>query len=722
MNPAGTRFRAAGASAVSVAAMAEDRDLSHLFSPDSIAITGASDDPRKWGNWLAKGALKSEHRRRVHLVNHKRDSVLGRPTLRAASDIPGGVDLVVITVPAAAFADAVDDALQAGARAIVGISAGLGETGPAGLELEAAVAARVREAGAVLLGPNCLGLLDSDAELYLTSNELPKGPIGLITQSGNLALELGEKAAVAQLGFSRMASTGNQADLDVADLIRSYASSDAVEAVAVYCEDFRDGRRFLEAAASCAAVGKPVVLLTVGTSQAAARAARSHTGAIVSGARSIDAACRAAGIERVTTPQQMIDVIEGLLLGSAATGRRVAVLADGGGHGAVGADVAEAAGLTVAAFSDGLAERLSRAIGTAGGTGNPVDLAGGGEQDIWSFQRALDELVGSPEVDAVLLTGYFGAYSSYGPELAEAEREVAAVLARTVRATPKPVVVHSMRPLVTAASSVSSDDPLVRLRSAGVPVYADVEAAASVLARVVRRATAPPATLPDLPPPSAGPTAGGYWEARSLLEAAGVWLSPARKVCDLDQARQAARELGYPVVLKAASLEHKSDAGGVALDLADDAALERAATDMWWRLGPAPLSVESMISSPEGVELLVGARRDARFGAIAVVGLGGIYTEVLSDVAAALAPVDEATADRLIRSLQGAPLLLGARGRPALDVVAAAMALVAISKVAAGYPAIAEIEVNPLLVCRSGAYGLDARLVLDSDGADTSGG
>ena len=302
------------------------------------------------------------------------------------------------------------------------------------------------------------------------------------------------------------------------------------------------------------------MLLTVGTSQAAARAARSHTGAIVSGARSIDAACRAAGIERVTTPQQMIDVIEGLLLGSAATGRRVAVLADGGGHGAVGADVAEAAGLTVAAFSDGLAERLSRAIGTAGGTGNPVDLAGGGEQDIWSFQRALDELVGSPEVDAVLLTGYFGAYSSYGPELAEAEREVATVLARTVRATPKPVVVHSMRPLVTAGSSVSRRRPpraaplgrrprLRRRRSSRLGVGAGGPPG--------HRA---PATLPDLPPPSAGPTAGGYWEARSLLEAAGVWLSSARKVCDLDQARQAARELGYPVVLKAASLEHKSDA------------------------------------------------------------------------------------------------------------------------------------------------------------------
>jgi acyl-CoA synthetase (NDP forming) len=696
-----------------VADIVGSRDLARLFSPDSIAIVGASDDPRKWGNWLARGALRGEHRRRVHLVNHKRSSVLGRPSLRSASEIPGGVDLAVVTVPATAFSDAVDDALQAGARAIVGISAGLGETGPKGRELERAVAARVREAGAVLLGPNCLGLLDVGAELYLTSNDLPIGPIGLISQSGNLALELGAKAAQARLGFSRFASTGNQADLDVAELIVSFAASDAIEAIAVYCEDFRDGRRFLEAAASCSAGGKPLVLLTVGTSQAAARAARSHTGAIVSGARSIDAACEAAGIERVSTPQQMIDVIEGLLLGSAATGRRVAVLADGGGHGALAADVVEAAGLSVTAFSSELAARLTGAIGTTGGTDNPVDLAGGGEQDIWSFQRAMDELLESSEVDAVLLTGYFGAYSSYGPELAGAEREVAPGLARSIRATRKPVVVHSMHPLAAEDASRGGDEePLALLRSGGVPVYADVEAAAFVLARLIRRALGPPAGLPELPSPSAGPAAEGYWAARSLLEAAGVWVVPARKVRDLDEARRAAHELGYPVVLKAAALEHKSDAGGVVLDLGDDAALERAATDLWWRLGPEALSVESMIATQNSVELLVGARRDPRFGAVAVVGLGGIYAEVLSDVAVALAPVDEDGAVRLIRSLQGASLLLGTRGRPPLDVEMAARTLAAISKVAAGYPEISEIEVNPLLVCRSGAYALDARLVL----------
>jgi len=626
------------------------------------------------------------------------------------------VDLAVVTVPAAGFEEAVEDALRAGARAIVGISAGLGETGAEGRERERAVVERVREAGAVLLGPNCLGLFDAAAELYLTSNELPQGPIGLISQSGNLALELGEKAAQALLGFSRFASTGNQADLDVADLIASFSTADGVEVIAVYCEDFRDGRHFLEAASLSSAQGKPVVLLTVGTSAAAARAARSHTGAIVSGALSIDAACRAAGVERVSTPQEMIDVIQGLLLGSAPKGRNIGVLADGGGHGALAADIVEAAELSVPEFSEALAARLSAAIGTTGGTDNPVDLAGAGEQDLWSFDRALHELLESSEVDAVLITGYFGGYGAYGPDLAESEREVADVLVGAIRSSTKPVVIHSMHPLFAhGASAGSAHEPLVPLRLGGVPVYSDVKAAAAVLARLVRRAMEPAGRLPELPSPSAGPAAEGYWAARSLLEAAGVWFSPARKVHDLDEARKAARDLGYPVVLKAASLEHKSDAGGVILDLADDGALERAATDLWWRLGPEALSVESMIATRDGVELIVGARRDPRFGALAVVGVGGTHTEVLSDVAVALAPVSEEAADRLIRSLRGAPLLVGTRGRPGLDIAAAAQALVAISRVAAGYPAIAEIEVNPLLVCREGAYGLDARLVLASD-------
>lgn len=687
-----------------------ERDLRPLFDPAAVAIVGASDDERKWGNWLAKGAIRGGDRRRVALVNRRGGTVLGRRAYRSVSEVPGGVELAVLSVPADQFAAALDEALDAGARAIVGISAGLGESGVEGRRVEEAAVRSVRAAGAVLLGPNCLGILDVSTELYLTSNEFPPGPVGLISQSGNLALELGVKAEQAGLGFVRFASVGNQADLDVADLVVSFANAADVAAIAVYCEDFRDGRRFLEAARMASDLGKPVVLLSVGASQAAARAARSHTGALVSGGLSIEAACQAAGVERVATPQQLVDMLAGLLLAVQPAGPRVAVLADGGGHGAVAADVAEAAGLVVPALSTDLETRLKVATGTRGSTSNPVDLAGAGEQDVWSFHRVLRALLESGEVDSVLLTGYFGGYGLYGEALASAEAEVAGELVEAVRASGRMLAVHAMHGAVSGAGAPSP--PIVRLRAGRVPVYSTVEAAAFVLARLVRRASGAPDRLPELLEAEAGPPEGGYWIARRLLEDAGVVFAPSRHVANADQALVAARELGYPVVLKATSIEHKSDVGGVVLGIADDATLARAVSDLLQRLGSQDMAVESMLESAGGVELLVGARRDPRFGPVTLVGLGGVYTEVLADVASALAPVTEEHAGRLIRSLRGAPLLLGSRGRPVLDVDAAAAVVAALSRVAASRPAISEIEVNPLLVLGTGAYGLDAGLVL----------
>jgi acetate---CoA ligase (ADP-forming) len=697
------------------------RDLRPLFDPTSVAVVGASDDERKWGNWLSKGALRGESRRRVVLVNRRGGTILGRRVYTSLSEVPDGVELAVLSVPADQFEAAVEDALSAGARAIVGISAGLGESGADGRGVEEAAVRRVRAAGAVLLGPNCLGILDASTELYVTSNAFPPGPVGLISQSGNLALELGVKAELAGLGFVRFASLGNQADLDVADLVVSFASAPDVEAIAIYCEDFRDGRRFLEAARMATGAGKPVVLLSVGASRAAARAARSHTGALVSGSLPIEAACRAAGVEQVSTPQQLVDLLAGLLLGVSPAGPRVAVLADGGGHGAVASDVAEAAGLVVPALSSDLETRLMVATGTRGSTSNPVDLAGAGEQDVWSFHRVLAALLESGEVDSVLLTGYFGGYGLYGEALASAEAEVAGELVETVRASGRVLAVHAMH--TTAPGVGGPPPPIARLRAGRIPVYSTVEAAAFVLARLVRRASGAPEPLPELLEAEAGPPEGGYWAARHVLEEAGVVFAPSLRVTDADEARAAAYELGYPVVLKAASIEHKSDAGGVVLGIDDDISLERAVSDLQDRLGPQELAVESMLESSGGVELLLGARRDPRFGPITLVGLGGVYTEVLADVAAALAPVTGEQAVRLIRSLRGAPLLLGSRGRPPLDIDAAAAAVVALSRVAASRPAISEIEVNPLLVRQRGAYGLDARLVLDPalSGAEPDG-
>jgi acyl-CoA synthetase (NDP forming) len=677
------------------------RDLRSLFAPRAVAVVGASDDPVKWGNWLGRGALRGENRRSVFLVNRRGGEVLGRPAYRSLGELPEPAELVVVAVPAQAVEPTVEEAIAAGARAIVAITAGEAD-GDAGGARDAALAARARQAGVALLGPNCLGVFDSGAELELVPNPLPTGRIGLVSQSGNLALELGILAEEAGLGFSRFVSLGNQADLEAADLIADLAGHDATELVALYIEDFRDGRAFAAAAAAAVDAGKPVVLLTIEHSEAAARAVRSHTGALASDALAIDAACRAAGIERVRTPHELIHLAHGLLRGGRLRGRRVAVLADGGGHGGIAAALAHDAGLELPCLSDGLVARLREGLPPTAACANPIDLAGGGEQDIHSFDRSARLLLGSGEVDALLMTGYFGGYSDYVETMAREEVAVAEALADAADAGDRPLFVQTMYPHSRTAQA---------LRRRGVPVYRSIERAVAVLARLASAAARPAGGIPDLPPPAEPITGAGYAEARALLAAGGAPFAPARVVASAEEAAPAASELGYPIVLKALGLLHKSDAGGVVLGLRDEAAVGRAAAELDERLRPPAISVERMAPVTEGVELLIGARWDRRFGPVVLVGFGGLYTEVLRDVAVGLAPVDAEGAERMLLSLRAAPLLRGARGRPPVDVAAAAEAVERLSLVAASHPEVAEIEINPLLVTADGALGLDARVV-----------
>jgi acetate---CoA ligase (ADP-forming) len=677
------------------------RDLTALFAPRAVAVVGASDDPVKWGNWLGRGALRGERRRAVYLVNRRGGEVLGRPAYRTLGDLPEPADLVVVAVPAHAVEPTVDEAIATGARAIVAITAGESD-GDAGGPRDAAIAARAREAGVALLGPNCLGVFDAGAELELVPNPLPAGSIGLISQSGNLALELGILAEETGLGFSRFVSLGNQADLEAADFIRELADHDATELIALYTEDFRDGRAFAGAAAAAVGAGKPVVLLTIEHSEAAARAVRSHTGALASEGRAIDAACRAAGIERVRTPYELIHLAQALLRGPAPRGRRVAVLADGGGHGGIASALAHDAGLTLPLLSDGLVARLRQGLPPTAACANPIDLAGGGEQDIHSFDRSVRLLLGSGEVDAVLMTGYFGGYSEYVETMARGEASVAEALADAARLNDRPLLVQTMYPNARAADL---------LRRRGVPVYRSIERAVTVLGRLAAAAERRPRGVPALPPRAEPVSGGGYQEARELLAAGGVRFVPARTVGSAAEAADAAAEIGYPVVLKALGPLHKSDVGGVVLGLRDEHELTRAVDELRARLRPPALSVERTAAVDEGVELLVGARWDRRFGPIVLVGLGGLYTEILSDVAVSLAPVEGPEAERLLLSLRASPLLRGARGRPPVDSAAAAEAIARLSRVAASHPEIAELEVNPLLATADGALALDARMV-----------
>jgi acyl-CoA synthetase (NDP forming) len=686
-----------------VTAAASGRPVQALFAPRSVAVLGASDDPRKWGNWLARGALRGAHRRPAYLVNHRAGTVLGQTAFPSLAELPGPADLVVIAVPANGLDAAVNAALAAGARAIVAITAASHES-PDAAAAQASLAARVRAAGAVLLGPNCLGVMDAGEQLELATADLPAGAIGLISQSGNLALELGLLAARDGLGFSRFASLGNQADLGATELVRALATHEPTRLIALYLEDFRDGRAFARAARTAVDAGKPVVALAIAGGVVTTRAVASHTGALASDDAAIDALLRAAGVHRVRTPQELIDSSSVLLRCRPMGGRRLTVLADGGGHGSIAAAQAERHGLTLPELSAELQRSLRAGLPDAAAVSNPVDLAGGAERDVHIFDRVAHAVLDSGETDALLVTGYFGGYAEYGPEVAAEELRAAGMISEVATATRRPIVVHTMFGAGATAAA---------LRASGVPVYATIERATAALRRLAPRP--PAADIPALPEPAApidSAAADNYGRARELLAAGGVPFVASRTVgADTDDVVAAADDLGYPVVLKALGLLHKSDAGGVVLGLRDAAELRAAHAELTRRLGTRRFSVERLAPTADGAELLIGTRWDPRLGPIVLAGAGGLYAEVLADTAVALAPVDPQTARALIASLRIAPLLTGARSRPALDLDAAARALSALSHVAAAHPELTELEVNPLLVLPSGALALDARFV-----------
>ncbi|MGW6840780.1 acetate--CoA ligase family protein [Streptomyces sp. NPDC054958] len=688
------------------------RDLTALFDPRSVAVVGASDDPAKYGHAVAAQALRAPDRRPVHLVNRRGGTVLGRAAATSLTAVGESVDLVVISVPGSGFETAVDEALACGAKAIVAITAGFAEAGPAGLARQRAVADRVRGAGAVLVGPNCLGIADNTTELYLASDRFAPGGVALLSQSGNLALELQLRGEPHGLGFSRFVSLGNQADVTLVDLVEDCARHEATSAIAVYAEDFGDGRAF---AAAAAAAGKPVVLLTAGRGTASARSAQSHTGALTTSADVVAAACRDAGVELVRTPREMTVVLAGLGAGVRTRGRRTAVFTDGGGHGAIAADAAEDTGLEVPELGGPTQDRLRTVLWEQSSVANPVDLAGMGEQRPLSYADTVGALLAADEVDAVLMTGYFGGYAASegglgggpagGSVLAEGEARAAKeIVAHLASCAAKPLVVQSMYP----------GSPSCRvLAEAGVPVFDATEDAARALAAMTgRRNPVDGAGVPPLPSVAAPLADPGYHGVRALLDAAGVPFPAAREITDEAGLLAAAAEFDGPYVLKALHVLHKSDAGGVALRLADRDALLAAYREMRARLGAPAYSVEAMADLTDGIELIVGVNQDPRFGPIALVGLGGVLTESLRDVAFALAPVPAERAEALLRGLRSAALLDGVRGRPAVDVAAAAAVVERITTVAAAHPEIAELEVNPLLVRPDGALALDARAVL----------
>jgi acyl-CoA synthetase (NDP forming) len=683
------------------AAAGVQQPLETLFDPRSVAVVGASANRQKWGYWLARGALAGRERRQVYLVNRRGAAVLGSRSWPSLADLPESPELVVVATPPGHVRREVEQGLEAGARCFVVITTGVGD--PASVRGELELAELVRSRGARLLGPNCMGVVDHAATLQLCWGTVPAGQVGLVSQSGNLGLEIGRLLGRAGQGLSRLVSLGNQRDIDAAEVLLGLVEHEPTRVIAAYVEDFRDGRRLARALACARAAGKPVLLLTVGRSAASGRAAKSHTGALVSPLEVVDAAVAEAGALRLDTAGELVDAAVALLAPDLQGGSRVAVVADGGGQGALAADALAAAGLSVPPLSDATASRLRQLLPAMAGVTNPVDLAGAGESDIGSYAAVVSALLTAPDANAVVLSGYFGDYATSSPQLAAAESAVANSIADASAHAARPVVVHSMATTDTPALQV--------LRERGIPVFERIEHAAAAIANTVRWAALSPAAVPQFAtaPPEGD---GSYQRTRELLAGYGLSFPAARFVADADSAAAAATDIGYPVVLKAMGLAHKTEACGVALNLRDEPALRAAFATMRQRVRSASFAVEAMVHWPGSVELIMGVRQDSSFGPVAMAGIGGTTAELLADTAVGLAPLTHERARRMLGSLRQAPLLKGWRGAEPIDIDAAAAALVAISLAGAEHPEYSELEVNPVLAHPGGATALDAHGVL----------
>lgn len=673
-----------------------------FFDPGSVAVLGASNDSSKWGFWLAAGALRGAERRRVYLINATAASIQGQPTYARLRDLPETPELLVISVPGPTVAGVVAEALENGVRAFLIISARVPDADR--------LAATIRETGGRLIGPNSLGIVDSHADLLLAWGNFIPGSLAVVTQSGQLGTEIATLAARSGLGVSRFASIGGQSDVRAAEVLATLVDDPATAQVALYLESFTGGAALVSALKALRAAGKPTMILTTGASSAGARLARSHTGSMTSAMDTVDAACRAAGAIRLATPGQLVELAGFFASAWLPKDRRIGVLSDSGGQGAIAADTAESWGLDVRELSAGGAGRVSELLPEADHIVNPIDLDGAGEKNLDVYADLAEVLLTDTDIDAVVVSGYFGCYGEDVPDLRDRELAVVDRLGELVAEAKKPVIVHSMS---------ASSPAVTRLWEFGIPAYTSIEAAMRVLARAGFYAAHSGRLTESLELTGpVTPWGTGYAAARAVIEGAGIpvpagvtvgSVGPGESRAPAEAAK--ASELRPPFALKAGWPAHKTEVGGIVLGLSDLPAVETAYADMVGRLGEGEYILEEMDTRDHVVEILVGGRQDENFGPLVIVAAGGTETELFADTWLELAPVTHTEALDMISRLSCSRLLTGWRGRPAADIDALAEIIVAVSRMVAGNNAIAEIEINPVRVAPDGALAVDALVV-----------
>ncbi|UVK36053.1 acetate--CoA ligase family protein (plasmid) [Mesorhizobium sp. AR10] len=710
-------------------------ELVDILSPNSIAIIGASRNPAKRGYRSLRKLLDDGYAGAIYPINPKESEICGIRCLPDLGSLPGPVDLALVCTPAATVASVITECAAKGVRGAVVLAGGFGEAGDGGKRLQDAVLAAARAGGVRIIGPNTSGMFNTHKACNLVGfSDLRKGSIGLLSQSGNMALSLVTEAqANGHIGLSTYVGVGNEADIGFDEYLDYFAADPNTNVVIAYVEGLKDGRRFLNALRRIS-LEKPVVIYKSGRTSAGRISAKSHTGALAGEYAVSEGVLRQAGAILAHRSDEILPMAEALSLLPPLRSRRLAILADGGGHATIAADALSERGLVLAPLSEETRRRLTAVLPPAASVVNPVDVAGGTDTDPSVFAACAEILLQDSMVDGLLISGLYGGYAvRFSQDLLAAEIDTTNLIAAMLRRFGKPVVVHS---LYSALQADQLPLPLIDMHRAGIPVHSSLETAVRCMQALaecgeVGRAFA------ALPPKRAqhgrtfeqvltrcraeGRRVVLEHEGRASLRDFGLDFAPAWLAVDEKEAEEAFLRLGTkPVAMKIVSRDilHKTEAGGVKLNVADVASVRSSFLDIVANAKATVTNpnVAGVLVTPMaekgGVEVTVGIVRDAAYGPVMMFGLGGVLVEVLRDVVFRALPISRNDAFAMLDEIKAQAILDGVRGGAPVDRDALADFMVSISDLVEAFPEIDELDLNPIHAYPDGLAVLDVRILL----------
>jgi len=697
--------------------------LETFFTPQSVAVVGASRDPEKLGYSILANVKNDGFPGEIYPVNPKADEILGMKVYPSVLDIPGPVDLAIVVVPARFVASVLKECGDKGVPSVVIITAGFREAGPEGLEREKELIEIAEENDIRIIGPNCLGVIDTETPLNgsFATDMPPAGPIAFMSQSGALGAAVLDMAMGGDIGFSKFISLGNKADVSEIDLLQALEDDPDTRVILIYVEGLPDGQKFIDVAREVSAK-KPVVAIKSGVTASGSRAVSSHTGSLAGSEEAYKAAFKQAGVLRAQSMEELFDYARAFAYQPMLKGDRICIVTNAGGPGILATDALEHNGLDLISLEDETVNTLKEALPEAAALGNPVDVLGDAPAD--RYELAIREVLNDPNVDGILVI--------LTPQTVTEIEETATVISEIAKEADKPILTSFMGEARTEAG-------VQILRENQVPNYPFPKRAAAAFGMMNayrEELEEPPFEKAELDVDKEpvrklfdrvleeGRNSIGDAESREILKAYGFDVPEVKIAEDADEAVEIAEELGYPIVLKIASPDilHKTDVGGVKLNLSSPDDVRDAFDLIMYRAQKHQpdakiwgCTVQHMV--PQGREVLVGMSRDDQFGPLVAFGLGGIYVEALKDVAFRVAPFSRHEAEQMIREIRSYPLLKGVRGEEPADHEAMVDALLRIGQLVTDFPEILELDINPLMVYEEGdgAIAIDMRLVLESE-------